>query len=147
MGNPGDGGEYQPTAKSLLIFPPEKFSLINLHLALSKVSFLPHKQQFSFNYPVKLHLQLQSLLLYHFCLNSSFMYSHAMPILINRCLMNFVLSTIKALNSQSSPPFNSNLSPNPCFPLFNTPFFISNFIKVQLTSVQLGLHDLYANQI
>ena len=54
----------------------------------------------------RLHLQLQSLLLYHFFLTSGFMYIHVMLVLINQCLMNVVFSMAKALNGQSSPKRN-----------------------------------------
>ena len=41
----------------------------------------------------------------------------------------------------------SPASLNASFPLFNTPIFILNFIKSQLTTPQSGLRRLWANQI
>ena len=41
--NPGDGEESYTTAKNLLISSTKKPFLIDLHLPLSKVSFLPHQ--------------------------------------------------------------------------------------------------------
>ena len=43
--------------------------------------------------------------------------------------------------------FKNPASINACFPLFHTPFFISNFIKFELTPFQLGFRDLWANQL
>ena len=44
LGNPGDRGETYPTAKNLFIFlTREKSPLIDLHLPISKVLFLPHQ--------------------------------------------------------------------------------------------------------
>ena len=48
----------------------------------------------------KIHLQQQSLLLYH--LTSGFMYRYIMLILINRWLLNLIFSMAKALDGQSS---------------------------------------------
>ena len=118
--------------------PPEKSPLINLHLLVSKVSFLSHQ--------IAIFIQLLYISFIcscsHCCciiffLTSGFMYTYVMPILINQCLLNVVFSMAKALNGQSSPSKISILpnlqcylenpaSPNACFPLFHTPFFISN---------------------
>ena len=64
----------------------------------------------------------------------------------------------KALNGQGSPKQNFHsptfqcylenpASLNACLLLFHTPFFISNFIKFQLTPLQLELRGLGTNQI
>ena len=62
-------GRIPPNSQKFTDFPHQKNSLlINLHPLLSKLLFLPH-QIATFMYVIalhKLHLQLQSLLLYHF---------------------------------------------------------------------------------
>ena len=84
--------------------PPEKSPLINLHLPVSKVSFLSHQ--------IAIFIQLLYISFIcscsHCCciiffLTSGFMYTYVMPILINQCLLNVVFSMAKALNGQSSP--------------------------------------------
>ena len=76
--------------------------------------------------------------------------------LTNQCLLNVAFSMTKALNNESSPKqsfhslhqnFQNPASIIACFRLFHTTFFISTFIKFQLTSLQLGSYGLWANQI
>ena len=104
MGNIGDEGEYQPTAKIYLYPPLEKSSLINLHLPLSKVLFLLHQIAIYISSPYTSFICSCS----HCCCFTFFnlrlyMYAHVMLILINQCLLNVVFSITKALNGQISP--------------------------------------------
>ena len=98
-------------------------------------------QKFLSNPLCKLHLYLQSFLLYH-C--SAFMYTHH----------NFSMT----LNGQNSLNWNlhysyllmqfgkpSSLSVS--FSIFPTPFFILSFIKLHLTLLQLWFCVLLANQM
>ena len=43
MGKTGNWAEFYTTAKKILILPPEKPPLTDLHFPLSKVSLLPHQ--------------------------------------------------------------------------------------------------------
>ena len=84
------------------------------------------------------------------------MYKHVMLIWLISLYWMLLLAwqkhwMIEALPSKISIPFNIPFSPslqcyfkNPAsiityFPLFQAPFFISNFIKFQLTPLQLGI--------
>ena len=62
----GENPTQQPKLYSFS--PPEKSPIINLHILYQKCHSFPIKQQFSSNQSslYQLHLQLQSLLLYHF---------------------------------------------------------------------------------
>ena len=78
------------------------------------------------------------------------MYTCVMLILINWYLLNVFFSMAKALNGQSS--LKQNLYSPPAFPyasflFIRTPFFVSNFIKFHLTSLQSRFHVSSANQI
>ena len=54
----------------------------------------------------------------------------------------------KGISNSFQTNFTKNFACRLCFhTLFHTPFFISNLIKFQLTSLQLGLCGLCANQI
>ena len=75
------------------------------------------------------------------------MYTYVILILINQCLLNVVFSMTKALQVLPSkisalPTFQCYLensdSLNACFPLFQTPYFIS----IELTLPKLGLCGL-----
>ena len=152
-------GRIPPNSQKIYsIIPPKKFPLLNLLFPLSSMSFLPPpKSDFHLITLYKLHFWLYPWLLYH-CLSSGFMHICVMPTLINRCLLNVAFDMTKALNGQSSPKKNFYslhlpiLLGKPCLSLclfssFSTPFFISNFMKLQLTPLQLGLRGLSANQI
>ena len=109
---------------------PEKYILINLLLTLSKMSFLPlSNSNFHLITLCKLHLCLQPLLLYHFCINFRLMYTCVMLISINWCLLNVIFSMTKAVNDQSSPKQNfyflhlSMLLEKLCFSLCLFSFF------------------------
>ena len=156
MENPGDREEFHLTAKSLLISPTRKTLLNKFTSSVIKNAISsPSNSNFHLITLCKLHLWLQPLLLYQFCINFRFTYRCVTLILINWCLLNVVFSITKALIGQNSPKqnfYSSHLlmlpvSPYACFPFFHTPFFISNFIKLQLTPLQLGFCGLSANQI
>ena len=102
-----------------------------------------------------LHLQLQSFLVYHF-LNLQLYIHTCHANLTKQCLLNVAFSMTKASKLCQAkftyPPFLQCYFENPVsiitwFPLFHTHFFISNFIKFQLTPAQLRFHGLWANQI
>ena len=89
MRNPWDGGESYPTANNLLISPTKKISLIRFTSSAIKSDIpSPSNSHFHVITLYKLHLWLQSLLLYLFFLTSGSMYTHVMLILIIRCLPN-----------------------------------------------------------
>ena len=123
-----------PIAKNLLIYPSEKPPLIYLNLSQSKVHFFPIKQQFSSNHPMQ----------------SSFVAAvisyWMLPLAWQKHWMIEALPPSK-MSIPSILPFPPSLQSyfeNPasiiaCFPLFHTPFFISNFMKFQLTSLQVGI--------
>ena len=96
MGNHGDGGEFYPMAKNLLICTTMKvpLNIFDLHLLISEVLFLLH-QQFSSNHPMQSSFAAAVFFLASVFLNSGLMYTHAMLILINRCLLNLVFSMQK----------------------------------------------------
>ena len=145
IGNPGVGEKSYPTAKNLLI---RKVSLNRFKSFNAKVSFLPHQTAI---------FKLSSYAIF-ICICSPFccilnfsLYVHICQAnLTNQCLLNVVFSMTKALNDSSSPkqnlhslhlsiPFLENTACIiACFPLFHFPFFISNFVKFQLTPLQLG---------
>ena len=135
-----------PIAKNLLIYPSEKPPLIYLNLSQSKVHFFPIKQQFSSNHPMQSSFVAAVISVgSYFKFQALFMYTHVM------------LSMTKALNNWSSPKenfhslppmlFKNSASIIACFPLFQTPVFISHLTKFQLTPLQLGFCGLWANQI
>ena len=101
MGNHGDGGESYPMAKNLLICTTMKvpLNIFDLHLLISEVLFLLH-QQLSSNHPMQSSFAAAVFFLASVFLNSGLMYTHAMLILINRCLLNLVFSMTKELNGQ-----------------------------------------------
>ena len=139
----GTGAESHPIAKNLLISPTRKFTFIKIVSFVPK-SVIPSPSNINFHVIslCKLHLQLQSLLLYHFLI-SDYMCTHAMLILINGSLMNVVSSIATALKSQSSRKENFHSPQLPMlFAIFHTPFFISNFIKLCMTSTQLGINQM-----
>ena len=136
------GENTQSTAENLLISLSRKILLdISFISHYQKChSFLYIKQQFSSHHPVlyKLHLQLQSLLLYHFFKFRLYMYPHVTLILIDQYLLNVVFRIRKALNGQISPKqhfYYPHL-------FFLTPFFILNLIKFELTPLQMQLCSL-----
>ena len=133
MRNIGDGGEYQPTAKNLLIFPTRKI-LLNKFTSSTIKTFtsFPSNSNLHLITLYKLHLQLQSLLLCLFFNFRLYMFARVMLILINQCILNVVFGITKALTGQIAPKqqfYYLHLF----FPLFHTHFFISNLIKFQLT--------------
>ena len=149
-GNTGD------EEKSYSIPPSEKFRLIDLNLSLSKVLFLPYQKNFQKNILWNLHLWLLSFLLYHI-LNFR-LYVHSCHANLTNNVYWMLPSawqkhwTIEALPSKIAIPslqcyFENPASVIACFPLFQNPFFIWNFIKLQLTPLQLGFCGLWANQI
>ena len=152
----GENPTQQP--KNLLNYPTKKISFIKFTSSAFKyVIFSPSKSDFHLITLYEPHLQLQPWLLYHF-LTSGFMHICVLPTLINRYLLNVVFDMTKVLNGQSSPKKNfyslhiSILLGKPFLSLclfspFSTPFFISNFMKLQLTPLQLGLRGLSAYQI
>ena len=160
MGKTGDGGEYQSTARNLLISPCRKIFL-DMYLSPTIKSVIPSTSNRNFYLITlyKLHLQLQSLLLYYFFKFRLYIYRHVIIILIKQCLLNVILSITKELNGKISPKQHFyylhlsmlDLENSAClsarFPLFHSPFFISNVIKFQLTPLQLGLCGLSVNKI
>ena len=128
---PWGWGKILPNSQKLTPFPHHKIFLnrLDLLLPLSKLPFLPHP-----------------------FLTSGIIYTHAMFISINRCLLNVVISMKKVPLSKISilstfQFYLENPAPlNASFPLFQTTSF-SNFIKFQLTPLQLGYRGLWANQI
>ena len=152
----GENPTQEP--KNLLNYPTKKISFIKFTSSAFKyVISSPSKSDFHLIALYKLHFWLQPWLLYYF-LTSGFMHICVMPTLINRYLLTVVFDMTKVLNGQSSPKKNlfslhlSILLGKPCLSLclfssFSTPFFISNFMKLQLTPLQLGLRGLSANQI
>ena len=84
------------------------------------------------------------------------LYTYMYANLTKQCLLNVAFSMTKASKLCQAkfpfPPFLQCYFENPAsiitsFPLFRTHFFISNFIKFQLTPVQLRFRGLWANQI
>ena len=133
-------GESHPTGKIVLIYPTRKIPLMKFTL-LSKVSLLPHEI-------VSFYLICSCS--HGYCIIFSFQASCVVLILINRCLLNVVFSMTNALNDQSSSkqnfcPLHLSILMR-VFLFFSTTFF-SHFMKFHLTSLQLGLHGLSANQI
>ena len=144
LGNLVDGGECQPTSKNLLISPHFSNIIILLNKSTSsaiKVLFLLHQIAIFISSPCTSFICSCShcwrIIFFNFRL---YMYTHVMLILINQCLLNIVLTLqkhwmVKFLPSNIStiPTFQCYLetsaSLNACFPLFHTPFFISNLIK------------------
>ena len=132
-------GRIPPNSQKFTDFPNQKNSLlINLHSLLSKLLFLPH-QIATFMYVItlhKLHMQLQSLLLYHFFLPSAFMFTH-----VSLPWQKHWMVKIPPSKICTPPTFQCYLenpaSLNDCFNLFPTPFFISSFIKFHMTLLQL----------
>ena len=148
--NPGYGEKSYPTAKHFLISSIRKIPL-NWFKSFFVKSFIssPSNSNFQVIILFNISLYLQSFLLYHI-LNFR-LYVHTRHAnLTNQCLLNVSCSITKALNDRSSPKQNfhslnlsiSSLPPMlfwkpsfiiSCFPLFHTPFFISNLIKFQPT--------------
>ena len=156
MGNPGDRKEYQLTSKHLLIFPTRKI-LLNKYASSAIKSVIPPsiKQQFSSHHPIQASFVAEVITVVSLLLTSGFMYSHAMLILINQCLLNVVFCIAKVLDGQSSPEvlptFLLSSSSNTIWKtLFHTLiffFFFSNLINFQLTPCKFGLCGLCVNQI
>ena len=145
MGNPGDEEKSCPIAKNLLICHITKTPLNRLKSFAVK-SFISSiiKQQFSSNHPIR----------------SSFVaavISTVSYFKFQALCTHMYISMTKALNDWSSPKQNFHSLPPmlcensasiiACFPLFQTPFFVSHFIKFQLTSLQLRFCGLWAKQI
>ena len=163
MGNLGNGEKSYSTAKNLLISAIRKIPL-NRFKSFAVKSFIssPSSSNFQVTILCNIHLLLQSFLLYHI-LNFRLYVHTCHANLTNQCLLNFAFSMTKALNDWSSPKqnfhslylsipslqcyFENPASIIACFSLFHTSFFISNFIKFQLTSLQLRFCGLWANEI
>ena len=126
MGNLGDGEKSYPSAKNLLIFPIRKIPL-NRFKSFAIKSFICSCSHFCCTYfkfqalcthvHAKHEKSIEWLKLYgnqNFC---------SLPPVLFVILLNsaFIIA---------------------CFPLFHTPFFISHFIKFQLTPLQLGFCGL-----
>ena len=149
-------GNTADEEKSYSIPPSEKSPLIYLNFSLSKVLFVPYQKNFQKNILCNLHLWLLSFLLYHI-VNFSLCVHFCHANLANNVYWMLPSAwqkhwTIEALPSKISIPslqcyFENPASVIACFPLFQNPFFISNFIKLQLTPLQLGFCGLWANQI
>ena len=116
---------------------------MDLRLSLSKVSFLPH-QIAIFITLCTLYLYLRSFLLHRFF--NLRLYVHTCHIdfaysMFTECCLQHDKSIKWSKHSEakiSIPPtfqcfLKKTASLNACFPLFNTVFFISNFMKFQLT--------------
>ena len=104
MRNSENGEKYQPTAKHLLNFSTKKIFLDTFtSSAIKSVIPSPSNNNFHLMTPYKLHLQLQSLLLYHF-FYVHVLYTH---VACSFSLLNVVFSMTKALKYQSFP---SNIS-------------------------------------
>ena len=131
----------------------EKSPLIGLNLLLLKVSFLPHQIA---NFVAVVISVVSYFKIPALC-------THVMLIwLINVYWMLPVAWQkywiIEALPRKISIPSTFPFSPsrqcyfenpasiNGCFPFFHTPFFISNFVKFQVTPLQLAFCGLWANQ-
>ena len=109
----GENTTQQPKIYSF--FPPEKSPLMDLHLSLSKVSFLPHQIAIFMLSPFASFISTCT----HFCcivfLTWGSMYTHVILILLTQCSLNVAFSMTKALNGQSTlkqkfpfpPPFNA----------------------------------------
>ena len=156
MGNPGDRKEYQLTSKNLLIFSTRKI-LPNKYASSAIKSVIPSpiKQQFSSHHPIQASFVAEVIAVVLLFLTSDFMYSHAMLMLINQCLLNVVFSIAKVLDGQSSPKvlptFYYPHLPTLFGKIFSTLpfffFFFSNLINFQLTPRKFGLCGLCVNQI
>ena len=157
MGNPGDGKKSYPAAENLLISPIRKIPL-NWFKSFFIKSFIssPSNSNFQVIILYNIPLWLQSFLLCHI-LNLWLYVRTCHANLTNQCLLNVACSMTKALNDWSSPKQNfhslhlsiPSLPPMlfwkpssivACFLVFHAPFFISNFIKFQLTpSTPIGI--------
>ena len=100
----GMGGEYQPTAKGLLIFVTRKIPLNKfISSAIESVIHPPIKYQFSSNHSIQVSFVAVVIAVVSFFLTTGFIYTHVMLISINQCLLNLVFSMTKALSGQSYP--------------------------------------------
>ena len=139
------GEESCRTAKNCSFPTPEKFPSPNSNFHVIN--------------QYKLHLKQFTIDVSYF-LASDFMQTYIMLILINRWLPNLILSMTKALNSQNSSKQNFHPSPLHLSILFEKSllelllaFYFTPFLfhfkrrKVLVTSLQLILHSLRANQI
>ena len=119
----------------------KKSPLIDLNLLQSKVSsFFPIKQQFSSNHP------MQSLFVAAVISLVSFFKFQALKASQKHWMTEWWEAK---QNFHSLPPmlFENSASIIAYFPLFHIPFFISHFVKFQLTPLQLGFCGFWANQI
>ena len=154
MENHGDGGESHPTTKNLLIFPTRKIPLNKFTSSTTKIVIpSPSNSNFHLINLCKLHLWLQPLLLYHF---------FNFRLHVHMCCANFDKSMFTECCLQHDKSIEWSKFSGAKFPfcsLFNASwrtliflilvflfshffFFISNFIKFQLTPLQLGLCGL-----
>ena len=156
IGNPADGKKSYPNAKQLLISPIRKI-LLNRFKSFAVKSFISSSSNSNFQVIIlcNLHLRLQSVLLYHILNFRLYVRTYYANGLINVYWMLPLTWQkhwmIEALLSKIAIPFTFLFPPslqcyfeNPAsfiarFSLFYTPFFVSNFIKFQLTPLQLGI--------
>ena len=156
LGNPGDGAKSYPKAKNLLISLIRKIPL-NRFKSFAVKSFIssPIKQQFLSNNPMQSSFVAAVIFVVLYFKFQAFVHTcHAN--LTNQCFLNVAFSMTKALNDWSSPkksfhalhlPIPSLLPMllrKPCFyyclfSSFSHSLFYLNFIKFQLTSLQLGI--------
>ena len=121
-----------PIAKHLLICPIRK-------IPLNRFKSFPIKQ-FSSNHP------MQPLFVAAVICVVSFFKFQALKAWKKHWMTEW-METKQNFNPLPPMLFENSASIIACFPLFHTPFFISHFIKVQLTPLQLGFCGLWANQI
>ena len=151
MEKTGDGEEFHLTAKSLLISATRK-TLLNKFTSsvIKNAIYSPSNSNFHLITLCKLHLWLQPLLLYQFCINFRFTYRCVTLILINWCLLNVVFSITKALIGQNSPKQNFYSShllmllEKPCFSLclfsfFSHSVFYFKFYKTSTNPTPVGI--------
>ena len=156
MGSSENGGKSYPRGKNLLISSIRKIPLNRFKsFRYQQLHFFPIKQQFSSNHPMQ-PLFVAVVIFVVSCFKFQTLCTQCHANLTNQCLLNVAFSMTKALNNWSSPKqnfhslppmlFKNSASILACFALFHTPF-VSNFIKFQLTPLQLGFCGLWANQI
>ena len=100
MEKPGNGGEFKPTAKNLLIFPTRKI-VLNKFTSSTMKSIIASPSNSNFHSIQALFLALVIAVVSSF-LTSGSMYAHAILILIKQCLLNVTFSVTKPLDGQTS---------------------------------------------
>ena len=92
-------GQFDPPSPPL----PGRLGLIDLHLSLSKVSFMLHQIAIFISSLYKSFLCSCSYCCCIIYLTSCLMYAHVMLMSINQCLLNVAFSSTKALYGQIFP--------------------------------------------